>query len=299
MTRKLKADTAKITVEQTGPIATMILRHDLRRNVLTRTMWQQFAPLTADLEADESVKVIVVRGAGADFSAGADISDLHAILRDKKSGMLDGGYVSAAETALASCGKPTIAAIDGYCLGGAWQIAGACDVRIASDRATFGITPSRIGVVYPLSGIERLVELVGPATAKYLLFTGDFVNARTAQQLGMVVQVLPYQDFWSGVYQFAERLSRRSQFSVHAMKDLIDVIAERRPDLAGRNRFWQEQMTASADAKIGIEAFLAKESPAFTWTRSPRTVDPQEPKSADSEQALPHLADENSTNVHK
>src|SRR6185312_6886530 len=218
------------------------------------------------LEADDSVKVVIVRGAGENFSAGADISDLKDILHDPDTGRHDGGHVTAGENALASFHKPTIAAIDGYCIGGGWQIAGACDIRIASDRSTFGITPAKVGIVYPLSGIERLVQLAGPATAKYLLFSGDFINATDAMALGLLARVVPEAGFWNEVMDFAQRLATRSQLSIQAMKDIVDVIAEGGDGLAERNAVWQREMAISGESEIGIQAFLEKRAPGFRWT---------------------------------
>ncbi len=254
-----------LRVQQDGPVATVLLENPGMRNAVTGEMWRQFKPVLARLDADSSVKVVVVRGAGADFSAGADIGALQQILLDPATGHSDGGHISAAERALSEFRKPTIAAIDGYCVGGAWQIAGACDIRIASDAAVFGITPSKIGIVYPLSGIERLVRLVGPATAKFLLFSGDFVDAGSALSLGLVAKVVPQSEFWAEIDSFAHRMASRSQLSIQAMKDLVDAIAGGAEDLAARSGFWQQEMAASGDFSAGVRAFLAKEIPEFGW----------------------------------
>jgi len=255
-----------LRVEQAGPVATIVMDHQQRRNAMTKHMWQQFEPILDQLGADDSVKVVVVRGAGKHFSAGADISDLKDILHDPDTGRHDGGHVTAGESALARFHKPTIAAIDGYCIGGGWQIAGACDIRIASDRATFGITPAKVGIVYPLSGIERLVRLAGPATAKYLLFSGDFIPAAEAMALGLLARVVPEAGFWNDVTDFAQRLATRSQLSIQAMKDIVDVIVEGGSNLAERNAAWQREMAASGEPEIGIQAFLDKQTPTFQWS---------------------------------
>jgi enoyl-CoA hydratase/carnithine racemase len=257
--------TGSLRVHHDGPVATIVLDHQSRRNAMTKDMWQQFDPILATLEADESVKVVVVRGAGDDFSAGADISDLKEILHDPDTGHHDAGHVTAGENALARFPKPTIAAIEGYCIGGAWQIAGACDIRIASDRSTFGITPSKIGIVYPLSGIERLVRLAGPATAKYLLFSGDFISATEAIDLGLLARVVHQADFWAEVRGFAGRLAARSQLSIHAMKEIVNAVAAGDQEVSAVNAHWQRQMALSGEPEIGIGAFLAKEIPAFKW----------------------------------
>lgn len=255
-----------LRVEAAGAVAVITIDHPAKRNAVTQAMWRQFSPILEQLDADERVKVVVIRGAGRTFSAGADISALERILHDPSTGQRDGGDITRAEEAIAAFRKPTIAAVEGHCMGGAWQIAGACDIRLAAEGAIFGITPSKIGIVYPLSGIERLVRLVGPATAKYLLFSGDFVGAADAARLGMVSQVIPDARFWDEVHAFAGQLASRSQFSVQAHKDLVDAISAG-GDVARRSGYWQEEMAAGPDSAIGIRAFLAKERPAFTWTR--------------------------------
>jgi enoyl-CoA hydratase/carnithine racemase len=269
---KQEETTAALRIEQHGPVATLYIDNPRRRNALSKEMWGQFAPLLDSLAADDTVRVLVVRGAGENFSAGADISDLHAILHDADSGRHDGGHVSAGENALAAFPKPTIAAIDGHCLGGGWQIAGACDIRIASDRANFGITPAKIGIVYPTSGIERLVRLVGPGVAKQLLFSGDFIDAAEAKDLGLVGKVLPVAGFWDEVQRYALHLAGRSALSIHAMKAIVDTIAAGGTGLSEVNEYWQDQMAASPDPATGIEAFLDKRVPEFTWN-GPRTLE--------------------------
>lgn len=256
-----------LRVERSGPVATILLDNQPMRNAVTHSMWQQFSPLLSGLDDDDSTKVVVIRGAGKHFSAGADISALQEILHDPVTGQSDGGSVTAAETALSKFRKPTIAAVDGYCVGGAWQIAGACDIRVASQNAIFGITPAKIGIVYPLSGIRRLVSLVGPATAKFLLFTGDFVNAEEALRFGLVSRIIEGPSFWNDINQFAEHIASRSQFSTQAHKDLVDAMAGFAPDLAERNDFWQREMALGVDSGVGISAFLAKETPQFPWHR--------------------------------
>ena len=266
--------TGTLRVEYDGPVATILLDNERRRNAMTKDMWQQFQPILQHLADNESVKVVVVRGAGEHFSAGADISDLKDILHDPDTGRHDGGHVSAGENALASFPKPTIAAVDGYCIGGGWQIAGACDIRLATDRSTFGITPAKVGIVYPLSGIERLVRLAGPATAKYLLFSGDFIPAAEAMSLGLLARVIPQASFWTEITEFAERLASRSQLSIQAMKDIVDVIAAGGYRLGETNAEWQREMAVSGESEIGIKAFLSKQTPEFKWTgRDSRLLD--------------------------
>ena len=225
--------------------------------------------MLAQLDTDDSVKVVVVRGAGEHFSAGADIASVQKILHDPITGHSDGGDITVAEDALATFRKPVIAAIDGYCVGGGWQIAGACDIRLASERAIYGITPAKIGIVYPLSGIKRLVQLTGPAMAKHLLLSGDFIDAQEALRLGLATKVISMDTFWDQVHAFALHVAARSQFSAQGHKALINAMSAGASDadVDELSAYWQGQMNHSEDAAIGVAAFLAKEKPQFTWLR--------------------------------
>lgn len=257
---------AGLRVEVAGNVATLTIDNPRRRNALTGVMWDSFAPLLSELAADDEVAAVVVRGAGTDFSAGADITDLEQILRDPAAG--DGGHVTAGEAALAGFPKPTIAAIDGYCVGGGWELAGACDIRIASDRSTFGVTPARLGILYPLSGVRRLVQLAGPAAAKHLLLSGELVDAATAARWNMVSRLLPAEGFWDAIAAFVDTLVTRSRLTQQASKELIDLISSDDARLAERAAFWDAEVVASGEAAIGAAAFLAREAPIFEW-RSP------------------------------
>jgi enoyl-CoA hydratase/carnithine racemase len=264
---------AGLFVEKRGAIAWLTIDHPGKRNSVTAEMWRDFPVKLDALARDPEVLVLVVRGAGDDFSAGADIGHLQEILRGGGPGgaggasaaASDGGDITAAEDALANFAKPTIAAIDGYCVGGGWELAAACDIRISSDRATFGVTPARIGIVYPLSGIRRLVEIAGPAAAKLLLFGGELVDAETALRFGMLTSVVPAGDLWAEVDRFAKLLAGRSQLSIHAMKDLVNAIAAGRDDLDERIDHWMREVAASNDPAVGAAAFFDRTPPRFTW----------------------------------
>lgn len=256
-----------VRVEAAGAIATIVIENPGKRNAVNADMWARFEPVLADLAADASVSVVVFRGAGTDFSAGADIADLDRILPETPPpGSPEGGIMTAAENAIAAFPKPTIAAIDGYCVGGGWEIAGACDIRIASERSTFGITPSRLGIIYPVSGIERVIAIAGPAVAKHLLYTGELFPAEAALQCGLITKLLPTEGFWDAANEFTRVLASRSQYSIRAMKELVDAIVAGSTDIGGIAAKWNA--AASEDRSIGMAAFLAKRAPEFTWDGS-------------------------------
>lgn len=247
-----------IRVETQGAIATLTISNPGKRNAISAEMWSSLPSLLTSPASDPAVKVLVVRGEGEDFSAGADIGKLDRILPVGS----EGGLMTAAEDALADFPKPTIAAINGFCVGGGWELAAACDLRICSDRSTFGVTPSRLGIVYPLSGIKRLVAIAGPAVAKHILFTGEIVDAATAFGWGLVSKVLAVDGFWDEVARFSESLASRSQFSIRAMKPIVDalVAGEAAAEIASE---WAK--VKSNDRQIGVQAFLSKRQPHFEW----------------------------------
>ncbi len=251
-----------LRVERSGAIATIHIENEGKRNAVTSEMWLGFGPILDDLASDDAVKVVVFRGLGDDFSAGADIGDLQQILVPAEP---EGGHVSAGEQAIASFPKPTVAAIDGYCVGGGLEIALACDIRISSDRATFGITPARLGIIYPLSGMRRLVAIAGPAVAKFLLFSGELVSAADASRFGLVSRVVPAEHLWNEVDRFASQLATRSQLTIRASKQIVDAIAAG-DDGSDANELWHRELAGSDEAQRGIEAFLAKREPGFGWT---------------------------------
>lgn len=164
-----------------------------------------------------------------------------------------------AEEALAAFPKPTLAAVRGYCVGGGAQLAVACDLRFAEEGARFGVTPAKLGVVYRSSSTRRLVSLVGPSTAKYLLFSGELIETGRALRAGLVDEVLAPGQLGRRVAEFTWTLAARSQLTQAAAKEY----ATGRED---RDEYWDEQARASGDRAEGVAAFLERRTPRFEWT---------------------------------
>ncbi|MUN63894.1 hypothetical protein GMA12_12225 [Kocuria sediminis] len=260
--------TGAVEVRRHGPVAWLVLDRPDRRNALSPAMWAALPGLLAELDADPEVRVIGVRGAGGVFSAGADIAEVFECLGEPGTGLPRGGLLTAAETALAAVHKPTVAALEGYCMGGAWMLAGACDLRIATASLRIGLTPARIGIVFPASGVEALVRLVGPGTASYLLLTGDTVRAADAQRWGMLTRVVADEDFAPVLAEVVTGLAQRSQLSTQAHKHLIRRAADAVPGTLGADETSEalfRQVLDGPDARIGQQAFLAKKPPRFAW----------------------------------
>ena len=171
-----------------------------------------------------------------------------------------------ADRALASFPKPTVAFVTGSCIGGGAEIASCCDLRIAAEGSVFGITPARLGIVYPAYALERVTRLVGPAATKHLLFTGDIVDAERALRLGLVDELLPREAAEDRLAELCETLVHRSLLTQVATKEMVEAIGHTGsvPDeLMAR---WQSEVDASGDLAEGIAAFGERRAPVFTWT---------------------------------
>lgn len=237
--------------------ATVTISNPERRNAMTAGMWLALPALLDGLAAEPSVRVVVLTGEGGTFCSGADINDL---------GGPGGARATqeaavAAEEALAAFPKPTLAAVRGACVGGGCQLAVACDLRFAARGARFGVTPARLGIVYPASSTRRLVALTGPATAKYLLFSGELIGDERALRTGLVDEVLPAEALDERVEEFAGVLRARSQLTQAAAKEF----AAGEPPTE-RLAHWAAQAAAGGDAAEGRAAFLERREPRFTWS---------------------------------
>ncbi|MEO3786248.1 enoyl-CoA hydratase/isomerase family protein [Actinocorallia sp. B10E7] len=240
-------------------VATVTIDNPAKRNAMNVQMWRELPELLESPAKDPAVRVLVLTGAGDDFCAGADISELADINRSG-----DANLSSRAENALARFPKPTIAAIRGFCVGGGCQLAAACDVRFAGRGARFAITPAKIGIVYPPTAIERLVGLVGPASAKYLLYSADLVSAEHALRLGFLDEVV--DDLAARVDAYVQTLLSRSQFSLEAAKDIINGIVDGSLT-EDRVDGWMRGSLEGVDSAEGIAAFLERRPARFTWVR--------------------------------
>ncbi|WP_091553087.1 enoyl-CoA hydratase/isomerase family protein [Micromonospora pattaloongensis] len=247
---------SELVVDVTGPVATVTIHNPARRNAMTPAMWRQLPALLDDLEADATVRALVLTGAGDAFCAGADLGDLDELVEAG-----DASIAVAAEERLAAFAKPTIAAIRGACVGGGCQLAVACDLRIAATDARFGVPPARLGLVYPAPTTRRLARLVGPAAAKHLLFTAELIDADRALRIGLVDEVLPVDGLAGRVAELTAAIAARSQLSIAAAKEIIDDRAD-----DDRVAWWWGQVRDSGEAREGVAAFHDRRPPRFGWT---------------------------------
>ncbi|MEV5845760.1 enoyl-CoA hydratase/isomerase family protein [Streptomyces sp. NPDC051985] len=242
----------RLTHRVEDAVATVVMGNAAKRNAMTAAMWRALPPLLDELSADPAVRTLVLTGEGDTFCAGADISTLRESPAEAQH------LAGAAEEALAAFPKPTLAAVRGHCVGGGSQLAAACDLRFAEEGSLFGVTPAKLGIVYPASSTRRLVALVGPATTKYLLFSGELIDAQRALRTGLVDEVLPEGELDKRVAEFTRTLAARSQLTQAAAKEF----ANGRTD---RDAHWSEQARGSGDTAEGVAAFLERRRPRFSW----------------------------------
>ncbi|MFE9426173.1 enoyl-CoA hydratase/isomerase family protein [Kitasatospora sp. NPDC006697] len=242
-------------------VAVLLLDRPSRRNAVTLEMWSALPGLLAELAALPGLRALLVTGAARTFSAGADIAELADAYGSPAAADTFHARNVEAEQALAAFPHPTLAVVHGSCVGGGCQLALACDLRFGATDARLGITPAKLGVVYPAVPTRRLAELVGPARAKYLLFSGELVDAARAERFGLLDEVHPAGALDARALEFARLLARRSPQTIGAAKDALAAA-----DLAGAVAAlapWERRSREAPDVREGLAAFLERREPAF------------------------------------
>ena len=259
-----------LLVQRSGPgdaVATLVLNRPDSHNAIRLGMYEALPGVLREIDEDASVKVLVVRGAGHKaFASGADISEFREVRADATSAKAYNERVTASELALEGLSKPTIAMVYGYCIGGGCGLALACDLRFADEQASFGITPAKLGLVYSLDSTKRLVDLVGPAQAKWILMSGQRVDAARAHQIGLADEVVPGDGLETMTNEFAELLCTRAQFSVRATKQIVGRILAGQTEDDDQSRELRNSSFDTDDYAEGVRAFLEKRRPRFTWS---------------------------------
>jgi len=233
------------------------------RNAFNQKMWDLFPQLLAQAMADPAIHVLVVRAAEADsaFCAGADIGEFASGARDPQWRAANQAAINRVQLELARAAKPTVAFVEGDCVGGGCGIALACDLRVAGPKARFGITPAKLGLVYPLHDTKLLVDLVGPSHAKRILFTGALLPAAEAQAIGMVT--ILDADPAAALDRLTSDLVAVSGHSQRLSKVMVQRIldGQAHDDDATRAEF--AAAFDGDDFGEGVSAFLEKRKPVF------------------------------------
>jgi enoyl-CoA hydratase/carnithine racemase len=247
-----------------GGVAVVTLNRPEKRNAVSLDMWRGLGRLFGELNARDDVRAVILSGAGGNFCAGADISEFSTVRFDAESGRLYEEAGEAATLAIRDCGKPTIAAISGYAIGGGCGLALACDFRIADRSARMGITAARLGIVYGTLDCELLYRQVGLSNAKRVLFSGQHFAIDDCAAMGLVDMVAS-DTALAAAQAYAAALAASAPLSVAGSKLILEAIA------SGTAQARKQEIDAvidhamtSADYREGARAFVEKRRPKFT-----------------------------------
>ena len=247
-----------LRLEKQGATAHLLIDRAAKRNAFEMAMWTAIPQILAEVASDPEIRLLVLRAAepGA-FCAGADIGELLANKDDADWRAVNQRAINAAQFDLTRFTLPTIAFVDGDCVGGGCGLALACDLRVASPRARFGITPAKLGLVYQLHDVKLLTDLVGPGQARRMLYTGSLIDAAEALRIGLVEVV------GEDIAQFADPILAASPHSTRAIKGFVRrVLDGQAHDDADTLAVFAAAFTGP-DFLEGTSAFVEKRKPEF------------------------------------
>ncbi|HEV2567429.1 enoyl-CoA hydratase/isomerase family protein [Sphingomonas sp.] len=241
-----------------GSIARLRIDRAQKRNAFNQAMWEALPRLVGQAMADPKVRLLVLESATPGiFCAGADISELLDKSPDASWRAANHAAINRAQYELTRASKPTLAFIDGDCVGGGCGLALACDLRVSTPRARFGITPAKLGLVYPLHDTKLLVDLVGPSQAKRLLFTGTLIDADEALRIGLIDRIADTPD------AEVEAIAAASPHSQRETKAMIRRILDGQTDGDEATRAAFADAFTLPDFQEGVRAFTEKRRPSF------------------------------------
>ena len=254
-----------LRIDKRGAVGWIVFDQPGKRNAINGAMWRGIAPAMKDFDADPEVRCVAFRGAGTEaFSAGADISEFESQRSKTETvGQYD-DLLDQVLHAIQDSRKPSVAMIYGYCLGGGLEIALACDLRYCAASAQFGIPAARLGLAYNVEGHKRLLETVGHARAREIMFLGRRYKAEDALAMGLVQRVVADDALEAFVQEVLQTLSENAPLSIANSKTIIEeyVKSAGTPD-AARMRASIERCARSEDYREGRRSFMEKRKPRF------------------------------------
>ena len=253
-----------VEIEDRGPIRHVVLARAAKRNAMNDELVRELGEAFEAAACDASVRVVVVRGDGPMFSAGMDLGQLHELAERPEALRPFRNLCLRAWNALEEMAKPTIARIHGGCLGGALELALACDLRTMADDAVTGLVEARIGLLPDVGGCSRLPAVVGLGLAKELVMTGKVIDGREAHRIGLANRIAPPEELEATTDALCQELLACAPLAVGLSKRVLDAAAK--PALAGtleQEVTAQQVLASSADFAEGAQAFLDKRTAEF------------------------------------
>ena len=247
----------------TKHIAWIQLSNPKKRNALSLSMWKDLPQVIQNLKKDKSLRVLIVKGDGENFSSGGDISEFETIFSTPNSSRNFNTTINKAFNALVNFPKPTIAMIKGGAIGGGCGLALACDIRMASENSFLAVTPAKLGIVYPYSEIKRLVATVGISTAKDILFSARLIKAEEAEKLRLVNYIFSTRELETKTLEYSELLANNSPNSLLVIKEIVGQIENSKIEANNAMNKKINNAFESIDFQEGYNAFLEKRKAKF------------------------------------
>jgi enoyl-CoA hydratase/carnithine racemase len=261
-------ETDKIISKKEQGIGWLVFNNPERRNAMSLEMWRATAQVLKDFEEDPAVRVIVMHGAGGKaFLSGADISQFEDVRKNAEQQVHYASISEEGKRRMTGLTKPLIAMIQGFCVGGGLGVAINADIRIASDDSQFAVPAAKLGLAYDFKSLKRLVDLVGPAFAKEIMFTGRRLKADEALRIGLVNRLVPVGDLETTVRELAAEIAGNAPLTLRSAKLTINqaVLDPDDRDMKSVEHAFQNCFD-SKDYEIGRKAFMEKRAPEFTGT---------------------------------
>ncbi|PKO48250.1 MAG: enoyl-CoA hydratase [Betaproteobacteria bacterium HGW-Betaproteobacteria-4] len=254
---------AQINLSVQGEVATLVLDNPGKLNAIDLAMWRQLAENMANLSVDRSIRCVVIRGTGNEaFAAGGDLEEFVTDRATLDQALHYHGQVALALQAIDNCPHPTVALIQGACIGGGLEIAGVCDFRICGESARFGAPINRLGFsMYP-GEMEGLLRLAGPAVMKEILLEGRILTSAEAYAKGLVTRVVADDETESEAYATAKRICAGAPLVAGWHKQWISRLLDGKP-LSDEEKAASFAFLDTEDYREGLAAFLEKRKPAF------------------------------------
>lgn len=247
-----------VRLEREGAVAHLLIDRPAKRNAMTLAMWQAIPELVEQAAGDRNVRALVIRAAApGPFCAGADLGEILDRKDDPAWLAQSQAAINRTQRAVARVALPTIAFVEGDCIGGGCGLAVACDLRVATSAARFAVTPAKLGLVYPLHDVKLLVDLIGPGQAKRLMYTGSIIDAAEALRIGLIETIA------SSPADLIEPLLSVSPFSVRETKGFVRRVLDGQTEDDDATWGTFAGAFAGADFREGVGAFLARRKAEF------------------------------------